>query len=128
MVIDAFHDGVKVHRHIIGDREVEVLVEHRECLLRSALGVCCIAFLKDAVSRVQIGIAVDGNELYLVRLVIDRCEHDNIASSLGKIAVRTVIKTEESDRLVICHRVLRLFGKSFVDVYIIKIQFIFLYF
>ena len=68
---------------------------------RVLLCVGGVAFFKDSAAGVQIGIPVDGDQLDLVRFVVDIGEHNDIAPPFGQGIVCTVVQTEESNCAIV---------------------------
>ena len=78
--IDYFDQTVKSYRNIICNIHVQILIQHHNCLFRSALCIRRITFIIIIISKVQIRITENRDKLYVSCVLIDRCDNDRITS------------------------------------------------
>ena len=105
--VDDVCHGLPVEGDVILDVEVEVFIQHRDGLLRSALGVGGVA-LRVAVtlSDVQVGVTVDGGQGDIASAHVDVCDDLYVGvCALADVAV-TGVDAEDSDGPVAGHLLL----------------------
>ena len=86
--IDRFDQTAETDCYIIRDIQIQVHIQHGDRLLRTAFGICAVAFIITVIAEIQIRIAVYGNQLDLMGILIDTGNNDRIASgSFAKIPV-----------------------------------------
>ena len=96
-VVSEIHDPVTTTDELIPSGETSSFQMCIRDRLGSSFCVGGVAFFKDSAAGVQIGIPVDGDQLDLVRFVVDIGEHNDIAPPFGQGIVCTVVQTEESN-------------------------------
>lgn len=105
--VDDIRHGLPVEGDVILDIEVEVFIQHRDGLLRSALGVGGVT-LRVAVplSEIQVGITVDGGQGDITGAHVDVRDDLYIGvRALADVAV-TGVDTEDGDGPVAGHLLL----------------------
>ena len=105
--VDDVRHGLPVEGDVILDVEVEVFIQHRDGLLRSALGVGSVT-LRVAVtlSEIQVGVTVDGGQGDITGAHVDVCDDLYVGvCALADVAV-TGVDAEDGDSPVAGHLLL----------------------
>ena len=78
--IHSFNQSLKANRHIVGNIQIRIHINHADCLCRSSLGISCITFIIAVISQIQIRITINGNQLHLMGICINGTDHDRVTA------------------------------------------------
>lgn len=78
--VDCLRESQETDRHEVRDVQVQVRVQHHDRLLGAARGVRRVALAVAVVSEIDVGVAVDRDDLHVARVLVDGGDHDRVAS------------------------------------------------
>ena len=91
----------KVYTDVFFNGQIQILIQHLACLLRTTCRICGVRFIELASGHIQISITEYRCQTNFSSIIIDTCNNNRIASvSFTKLTRLTGIQTKQCNRRI----------------------------